>query len=557
MFKGLYLQASEILQSILDEAEAGKSTKPTSSKRFRPRGVVRSLPLAWLWRGEGNALERAEFGGGFCLACGGGMARFFELHPYSTRQKSEQINMNENTDSDSLQTRRDFLKTAGKAAAVSALAGMAIPHVHAAENNTIQVALIGCGGRGTGAADNALTINKGPIKLVAMADVFQDRLDASYNALAGGHGAKVDVPKDRQFIGFDGYQKAMDCLKPGDIAIFTTPLAFRWVHFTYAIEKNLNVFMEKPLTADGPCSKRMFKLAEDAKKKNLKVAVGLMSRHARPMQELEKRIRDGALGEINLMRGYRMAGPLANCFSEKWPGGSPTELLWQIKYFHGFLWASGGMFNDFYIHHIDHLCWMKNAWPIKAQAIGGRHYRENFVDQNFDSYSVEYVFADGARMYMDGRCVIGAADMYASYAHGSKGMAVVANAGDCNPPSSIHKGQTPTRHNTLWTSTTIPGQENPYVNEWDDFVDAIRSNTPYSEVERGVKASVVSSMGRMAAHTGQEITYEQMLNCPHEFAPGADKFTMDSPPPLRSDSNGKYPVPEPGILKDREFKPQA
>jgi hypothetical protein len=311
--------------------------------------------------------------------------------------------------------------------------------------------------------------------------------------------------------------------------------------------------MEKPLTADGPCSRRMFKLAEDAKAQNLKVGVGLMSRHARPLQELEKRIQDGELGEINLLRGYRMAGPLAACFSEKWPG-SPSELLWQISRFHGFLWASGGLFNDFYIHHIDHLCMMKGAWPVKAQAIGGRHYRDNNVDQNFDSYSVEYIFEDGARLYMDGRCVVGCNDMYASYAHGTKGMAVCASAGDCNPPSSIHTGQNPTRRNATWTSKNIPGEENPYVNEWNDFVDAIRNDQPYSEVERGVKASLVSSMGRMAAHTGQEITYEQMLNCPHEFAPDVDKLTMDSPPPLKSGPGGKYPVPQPGILKDREFQ---
>jgi predicted dehydrogenase len=329
------------------------------------------------------------------------------------------------------------------------------------------------------------------------------------------------------------------------------------VHFTYAIQKGLNVFMEKPLTADGPCSKRMLALADQAKAKNLKVAVGLMSRHSRPMQELHKRIQDGEIGDINLMRGYRMAaGPLAACFVEKWPGGSPSELLWQIKNFHSFLWASGGLFNDFYIHHIDHLCWMKNAWPVKAQAIGGRHYRGNNVDQNFDSYSVEYVFDDGTRLYMDGRNVTGAAEFYASYAHGSKGMAIVAANGDCGAPSSIHHGQTPTRRNAVWTSDKTPYIQ-AYTNEWEDFVDAIRNDKPYSEVEYGIKASVVSSMGRMAAHTGQEITYDQMLNCPHEFAPGADKFTMDSPAPLKSDANGKYPVPEPGILKDREFQPQT
>jgi predicted dehydrogenase len=461
-------------------------------------------------------------------------------------------NMNENIESS--QTRRDFIKTTGKIAAVSAFVGMVIPNVHAAGNETIQVALVGCGGRGSGAAENALSINKGPLKLVAMADVFQHRLNASHAALSKQYPKTVDVPQDRQFIGFDGYKKAMDCLKPGDIVILTTPLAFRWVHFTYAIEKGLNVFMEKPLTADGPSSKRMFKLADDAAAKNLKVAVGLMSRHARPMQELQKRIEDGQLGELILLRGYRMAGPLAACFVEKWPGGSPSELLWQISVFHSFLWASGGLFNDFYIHHIDHLCMMKGAWPIKAQAIGGRHYRYNNVDQNFDSYSVEYTFSDGTKMYMDGRCVVGCHDMYYSHVHGSKGMAVVAAAGDCNPPSSIHKGQNPLPRNTLWTSKQIPGQTNPYVNEWDDFLDAIRADKPYSEVKRGVEASLISSMGRMAAHTGQEITRDQMLECPHEFAPDVDKLTMDSPPPLLSGPDGKYPVPQPGILKDREYQ---
>ena len=161
-------------------------------------------------------------------------------------------------------SRREFLKTTGRIAAASALAGVAIPHVHAAENNTIHVALIGCGGRGTGAAANALKVKHGPVKLVAMADAFQDRLDRSYENLKKQFGDQVDVPEDRKFVGLDAYQKAMDCLKPGDVAMFATPLAFRWVHFAYAIKKGLNVFMEKPVTADGPTSRRMLKLAEES-----------------------------------------------------------------------------------------------------------------------------------------------------------------------------------------------------------------------------------------------------------------------------------------------------
>ena len=456
-----------------------------------------------------------------------------------------------------LTTRRNFIKSTGKLAAVSALAGVALPHVHGAESNTIQIALVGCGGRGTGAAGNALSTKQGPVTLTAMVDVFENRLNGSHKELKNKFGDLVDVPEDKKFIGFDGYKQAMDSMKRGDVAIFTTPLAFRWVHFKYAIEKGLNVFMEKPVTADGPTSRRMLELADQAKAKNLKVGVGLMSRHARHLQELHKRVQDGEIGDVMLMRGYRMHGPVASAFSKRWPG-QPSELLWQISRFHSFIWASGGCFSDFYIHHIDHLCWMKDAWPVKAQALGGRHYRNSpdgdpWVDQNFDSYAVEYTFEDGSKFYMDGRCNNGAHPMYFSHVHGTKGMAVAAKTGDYNGPSSIHKGQLPSRSSLLWQSKVDPEENDPYLNEWNDLMNAIRNDKPYNEVPFGVQASVVTSMGRMAAHTGQEITYEDMLNHPREYAPDIDKWTMDSPPPVLADADGKYPVPMPGLKNDREY----
>jgi predicted dehydrogenase len=456
-------------------------------------------------------------------------------------------------------TRREFLKTGSQIAAASALAGIALPHVHAQGSDTVNVALIGCGGRGSGAAVNALS-TQGPIKLVAMADVFESKLKNSYDALKRNQqvAAKVDVTEDRKFLGFDAYKQAMDCLKPGDVAIFTTPLAFRWVNFKYAIEKNLNCFMEKPVTADGPTSRRMIELAAEADKKGLKCGVGLMSRHTRSLQELHARIQDGEIGDIILMRGYRMHGPVGSAFSTRWAGQPASELLWQIQRFHSFLWASGGCYSDFYIHHIDHLCWMKNSWPVKAQGVGGRHYKTNangepYVDQNFDSYAVEYTFADGAKFYMEGRCMNGALPIYNSWVHGSKGIAIAARNGDYGGPSSTYKGQNPTSENRLWVSQGRRGEDDPYYNEWVALMDAIRNNKPYNEVKRGVEASVVTSMGRMAAHTGQEVTFEQMLNHEHEYAPGADKFTADSPPPVRSDANGRYPIPQPGQITNREY----
>jgi predicted dehydrogenase len=454
-------------------------------------------------------------------------------------------------------SRRQFLKHTGRIAATSALVAGIVPRIYAAENNTIKVALVGCGGRGTGAAVDALSVKNGPMKLVAMGDIFENRLNSSYNNLKNINADKVDVPKDRRFVGFDAYKHAMDCLSPGDVAIFATPPAFRWVHFTYAIEKGLNVFMEKPVTVDGPTSRRMFKLAKEATAKNLKVGVGLMSRHSRALEQLAKRIQDGEIGDIILQRGYRMHGPIGFFSSLPKPPGI-SDLLYQVQRFHSFIWASGGNFSDFNIHIIDHQGWMKNAWPIKAHALGGRHYRKSpegvtYVDQNFDTYSVEYTYADGSKFFFDGRCIPGCNDIYSSYAHGSKGIAIVSKSGDCGMPSSTYKGQNTERSNMLWQSKVDRDEQNPYQNEWNDLMDAIRNDRPYNETERGVQTSLVTSMGRMAAHTGQEITYDEILNCDHEMAPGLDKLTKDSPAPLQADAEGRYPVPQPGIIKNREY----
>jgi predicted dehydrogenase len=452
--------------------------------------------------------------------------------------------------------RRQFIKVAG---AVSALGALSAPRVFAAAgaHHALQVALIGAGGRGTGAAVDALTASNYPIKLVAIADLFQHQIDNSYAALAENFASekdKLDVPEDRRFAGFDAYKKAMDVLRPGDIAIFASPLAFRWVHFQYAIERGLHVFMEKPLVADGPTAKRMFELAKTADEKNLKCGVGLMVRHCRGRQELHKRIMDGEIGDIVTMRAYRMHGPVGSCFSTRKPEDA-DELSWQIQRFHSFIWASGGLFSDFYIHQIDETSWMKNAWPVKAQALGGRHYRGDYVDQNFDSYAVEYTYDDGSKLFFDGRTMTGCRDDMSSIVHGSKGSAIVSTSGHTPGRVRTFKGQRQDRRSMTWAYPQP--EENPYKLEWKDLIDAITHDEPYNEVPRGVEASVVTNMGRMAAHTGQEITYDDMLNCEHEMAPGVADFQIGGRAPIRADKDGKYPVPEPGVLTDREYKETA
>jgi predicted dehydrogenase len=456
--------------------------------------------------------------------------------------------MSENTTAG--ENRRDFLKHTGQLAAASTLLAGSIPRVHAAEDNTLQVALIGCGGRGTGAAANALSVKNGPIKLTAMADVFENRLKSSHEGLSGDYSQQMDVPDERKFVSFDGYKAAMDCLKPGDIVILTTPPAFRWLHFSYAIERGLNVFMEKPVTIDGPTSRKMLELGEKATERNLKVGVGLMCRHCDARKELLDRIRDGQIGDITMLRAYRMAGPTGSAATGPKPDGI-SELMYQIQRFHAFLWLSGGAFSDFLIHNIDECCWMKEAWPVSAKGSGGRHYRGTDIDQNFDTYSVEYTFEDGTKLFLDGRTMPGCHQEFASYAHGTKGSAIISTSGHTPARCRMYSGHNFNRREITWQYP--PPEANPYQLEWDHLVAAIREDRPYNEVERGTMASVVTSMGRMAAHTGQVITYEEMLNCEHEFAPDIDKLTLDSESPLQADENGKYPVPQPGLVVHREY----
>lgn len=449
-------------------------------------------------------------------------------------------------------TRRDVLKVGSGLVAASALSNVVLPAVHAAGSDVIRLALVGCGGRGTGAAGDAMRSKAGYTKLVAMADVFPHRLKSSYDNLKDEFSAQVEVPDDNKFIGFDGAAKAMDCLKAGDIVILTTPPAFRWPHFKLAIERGINVFMEKPVTVDGPSSRRMLQLNEEAKKKNIKVGVGLMCRHCDARHELLKRIQDGMIGDIIMLRAYRQAGPTGSAFAPpRDPNRYPSELLYQIAHFHGFLWASGGAYSDFLIHNIDECCWMKGAWPTLAYGSGGRHYRGNYVDQNFDSYSTEFTFDDGSKLWMEGRTIPGCRQEFASYAHGSKGSAVISAAGHTPARCRIYKGQKMTTENIIWQYGRR--EPNPYQLEWDHLIEAIKNDKPYNEVERGVIASVVTAMGRFACHTGQAVTYDEMLNHDHEFAANVDAFTMESPAPVQADAEGKYPVPQPGIKRKREY----
>lgn len=439
-------------------------------------------------------------------------------------------------------SRRDFLVTGGKLVAASALAGVTLPHVHAAEDNTLRLALIGCGGRGTGAVADACESKGGPVKLVAMADVFEHKLNNSFKALAEKYPAQMDVSPERRFLGFDAYRKAIDCLRPGDVALLTTHAAFRAAHLAYAIEKGVNVFMEKSFGADPGGIQRILQLGEAAEKKNLKVATGLMCRHSSARQELIQKIRDGAMGDIQLIRAYRMdqgynLGP--------WKGGS-SELLWQIARPYYFLWASSGIFIELMIHQIDECCWIKDAWPVSAHGIGGRAPNSTDCSENLDTYAIEFTYADGTKAIINGRYIPKTQDDFSTYVHGTKCAAQFS--GNIHAPTvRLYRDQRIANQYLAWR----PEKEavSPYVAEWNALLGAIRQNRPHNEVKRSAYSNLAAIMGRAAVHSGRTITWEEAQVSKFQFCSNVD-FTADSPAPVRADAQGRYAPPIPGAWSE-------
>jgi predicted dehydrogenase len=418
--------------------------------------------------------------------------------------------------------------------------------VHVAGSDEIPAALVGCGGRGGSAVIDAFDARGGRVKLTAMADVFPERIAAVKRSLQERFQDRMDVPDDRTFIGFDAYRRAIDALPAGGIAIFATPPAFRAAHFAHAIAKGVHVFMEKPVSIDGPSTRRILALAAQADAKRLKVAVGLMCRHCDRRRELLDRLRDGAAGDLITFRGYRSHTPGHNLDLAPGPEGT-SELMWQIRRFHNFLWASGGVFSDYCIHHVDEVCMMKGAWPTKADAVGGRHFKGAISDQNFDVYAVEYTFDDGAKFFYESRLMHNCRQHFGVYGQGSKGAFTISTSGHSPARPTIYRSQRVAKDNVLWTAEQP--EPNPYRREWDHFVAAIVADEPYNEAVRGAEASLVTAMGRFSAHVGRPVTFQEMLDCPEDLTAGVEHLTMASPAPVVADADGRYPVPNPGKYK--------
>ena len=426
-------------------------------------------------------------------------------------------------------TRRDFLKTSTAIAGGTLIGGLTLERsAFAAGSDTLRIALIGCGGRGSGAADQALSTSGG-VKLVAMADAFEDKLQGSLGNLKKQHSDRVEVPKERQFVGFDAYKQAIAL---SDVVVLATPPGFRPIHFEEAVKQGKHVFMEKPVATDAAGVRRVLAAAEEAKKKNLKVGVGLQRHHQLGYIETLNRLWDGAIGDITSMRCYwngttPWVHPRAEL--EKQQGRKLTEMEYQMRNWYYFVWICGDHIVEQHIHNLDVINWVKKSHPIRAHGMGGVEVRKGpDYGEIFDHHAVEFEYADGSRCYSQCRHINGCWSDVSEHAVGTKGAVDIS-------------GHT-IRGENAWRFRG--GGKNPYQQEHDDLFEAIRNNKPYSEAEFGAHSTMTAIFGRMATYSGKVIEWDAAINSKLSVMP--ESFAWDAETPNKPRADGWYDHAVPG-----------
>lgn len=437
--------------------------------------------------------------------------------------------------------RREFLKKGTALAAGATALGGISSRAFAANDSTIRLALIGCGGRGAGAVRDALSVqNEGPVKLYAMADIYEERMESKLQALKKQFPDQVDVSPGRKFVGFKAYKQAIDILRPGDVALCTTRSYIRPVHVEYAVNKGINVFFEKPFASDPGGLHRLLRAGEVADQKNVKVAAGLQCRHSPARQALIDKIRNGDMGEIPLIRANRLGG--AGWLASQ--GAKSNDLMSQLQFGRIHLyWIGSGHMVDFLIHQIDECCWIKDAWPVSVVGLGGRVPNSTDHGQNIDVYSMEYTFADGAKAFCGFRRMPKTRSEFATFIHGTKCAAQFSGR---THAATVHmyKDQRTAKRNIVWTPTK--DRHSPWQYEWNSFIHSIRHDHKHNEIKRAVYSDLATLMGRAACHTGQTVTWDEIMASRFQFCDYLDDLNYDSPAPVKADENGQFPLPIPG-----------
>jgi predicted dehydrogenase len=431
-------------------------------------------------------------------------------------------------------SRRDFIARSSIAAAGGAMAlnfGAARFAHGAGADETIKIGVIGCGGRGTGATQQALSTG-GAVKLVAMGDAFEDSVEKAYSALTGGGGkgrnnatdgsaaSKIDCPKERRFFGLDAYKKVLD--SGVDLVILATPPGYRPVHFEAAVKAGKHVFMEKPVAADAAGVRRVLAAVAESKKKNLAVGVGLQRHHDAAYQETIKRLHDGAIGDIITGRAYWCGAGVWD--PRKTRDQVSTDLEYQLRNWYYYTWLSGDQICEQHIHNIDVINWVKNAYPVAAQGMGGRQVRiDPKYGEIYDHTAVEFIYADGSRMFSYGRHIPNCWNSVSEAVHGTKGTAQI-DKGEITPTSGdkwSFRGDKDFRDR----------KGNAYQVEHDVLQASIRSGNPINEGENGAMSTMTAILGRMVCYNGKEIKMDDALNSKITLGP-IDAVSFDTPVPV-------------------------
>ncbi|MFM8912052.1 MAG: Gfo/Idh/MocA family protein [Flammeovirgaceae bacterium] len=441
----------------------------------------------------------------------------------------------------SKQSRREFVKkTSLIATSLLAMPLASHANLNSSVDGAIKIALVGCGGRGTGAAMQAL-LTKQNVKLVAMADAFRDRLDDCYKNLmsddlsdwsgaAGNVKAKISVTEATKFVGFDAYKKAIEL---ADVVILTTPPGFRPIHFEEAINKGKHVFMEKPVATDPAGIKRVLDAAIVAKQKKLNVVVGLQRHYQNSYRELHKKLKEGAIGEIvSAQAWWNSEGVWVN--ARKY---NQTEMEYQMRNWYYFNWLCGDHIVEQHIHNIDVVNWFKGAYPVKAQGMGGREVRKGKeFGEIFDHHFVEFQYADGSILNSQCRHIKGTYSKVDEQLMGTKGTIF---CGDANIRD--RKG------NVLYQFDKTK-ENNPYQTEHDELFAAIaKGEYKFADTENGAKSTMTAILGRMATYSGEVVEWDKALNSGVNIMPAV--YDFDAPPPVLPDAEGNYKVAVPGVTK--------
>ena len=426
-------------------------------------------------------------------------------------------------------TRRSFLKRGAAALTAAPLAAglVAARSVHAAGSDQIKVALIGCGGRGTGAAANCLSV-PGDVKLVAVADAFEERALAAVERLKARYEEKVDVPPERVFCGLDGFKQA---IAAGiDLVLLCEPPGFRPGHYAAAVEADKHVFMEKPVCVDAPGYRSVIESNKRADEKGLKVVVGLQSRHDPRYIETMKRIHDGALGDITHLRAYRNGAGV--WVRPRQPG--QTEMQYQVQNWYYFVWLSGDQIAEQHVHHLDRINWaMQDAHPIEANGMGGRQVRKGPEHGHiYDHQYVEFLYPDGTMLFSQNRHMRNCWNSASQFVHGTKGYS--DGAGSITGEKAWQ-----------YDGPTVNATEQEHA----DLLQAIRDDTPRNEGYYGANSSFMAVLGRMATYCGQVVKWDDAVAGGPDEMP--ERLAWDAEPRILPDEEGCYEhaVAMPGIYQ--------